>query len=228
MARIRFQFLTLIAGFLFIHAVLSASVAINRNGWSATADSFEVGSEPAKVLDGNASSLWQSRFTPAPAATLPHWIIIDMKTTYIVQAVSIQPRPADIGNGRIGGHKIEVSIDNTSWQLVAQGTYHNDATTKNTTFVTRQARYVKITATTEVQKASNPWTSIAEVNVFQDVVGSSPTPYAPPASGKGLWEKTIDFPLIPAAVSLLTTGKLLIWSAYAINNFGGDRGYVSR
>jgi galactose oxidase len=219
--------LALVTGVLFATVVSSASVAINRDGWSATADSFELGSEPAKVLDGNASSLWHSRFTPAPADTLPNWIIIDMKTIHSIQAVSIQPRPADNGNGRIGGHKIEVSTDNSSWQLVALGTYNNDATTKKTTFVTRQARYVKITATTEAQKSSNQWTSIAEINVFQDVMNSSQTPYTPPAPGKGLWEKTIDFPLIPAAVSLLTNGKLLVWSAYAKDDFGGDRGYVS-
>ncbi|EAT77235.2 hypothetical protein SNOG_15302 [Parastagonospora nodorum SN15] len=144
-----------------------------------------------------------------------------MKTTYNLQAISIQPRPAASGNGRIGGHKIEVSTDNTTWLVVALGTYNNDATTKKTTFVTRPARYVKITATTEAQQASNPWTSIAEVNVFQDVVNSSPTPYTPPVAGKGSWEKTIDFPLIPAAASLLTNGKILLWSSFAKDNFDG-------
>jgi len=224
MVKISFDLSAFVASSLCINAALSASVSISRNGWSATADSFEAGNEPARVLDGNASTFWHSRFTPAPADPLPNWIAIDMKTTYNVQAISIQPRPADSGNGRIGGHRIEVSTDNTTWLLVGLGTYNNDATTKKTTFVTRPARYVKITATTEAQQASNPWTSIAEVNVFQDVVNSSPTPYTPPAAGKGVWEKTIDFPLIPAAASLLTNGKILIWSSYAKDNFGGDQG----
>jgi galactose oxidase len=211
---------------LLLNDVLSASVAISRSGWTATADSYEIGNEPGKAIDGNASSLWHSRYSPAPADTLPNWIIIDMKATYNVQAVSIQSRPSDNANGRIGGHKIEVSNDNTTWQLAAQGTYNNDATTKRTTFVTRQARYVKITATSEAQSASNPWTSVAEINVFHDVVGSTPSPYTPPAAGKGLWEKTIDFPLIPAAVSLLPNGKVLVWSAFAKDNFGGAHGYT--
>ncbi|KAH4800478.1 hypothetical protein HBH69_198080 [Parastagonospora nodorum] len=224
MVKINLDLSAFATAFLCISAALSSSVAISRNGWSATADSFETGNEPVGVLDGNASTLWHSKFTPAPADPLPNWIAIDMKTTYNLQAISIQPRPAASGNGRIGGHKIEVSTDNTTWLVVALGTYNNDATTKKTTFVTRPARYVKITATTEAQQASNPWTSIAEVNVFQDVVNSSPTPYTPPVAGKGLWEKTIDFPLIPAAASLLTNGKILLWSSYAKDNFGGDQG----
>jgi galactose oxidase len=224
MARLRVNLFSLITSLCFINVASSALVAISRTGWTAIADSFEPGNEPARVLDGNSSSLWHSKFTPSPADSLPNWIAIDMKTTYNIQAVSIQPRPADNSNGRIGGHRIEVSTDNTTWQVAALGTYNNDATTKKTTFVTRQARYVKITATTEAQKASNPWTSIAEVNVFQDVVNGAPTPYTAPASGKGLWEKTVDFPLIPAAVSLLTNGKVLIWSSYAKDNFGGDLG----
>ena len=226
MARLSPHLFAFLGACLYIHAVSSASVAISRSGWTATADSFEAGNEPAKALDGNASSLWHSKYTPAPADALPNWIAIDMKATFNIHAVSIRPRPSDNANGRIGGHKIEVSLDNSSWQIAAVGTYNNDATTKKTTFVTRQARYVRITATTEAQYSANQWTSVAEINVFHDVSGSTPSPYTAPMSGKGLWEKTIDFPLIPAAVSLLTNGKLLIWSAYAKDNFGGQRGFT--
>jgi galactose oxidase len=211
----------LVSLLVFFITVRSASVAISRSGWTVVADSFETGNEPAKAIDGNATTFWHSRYSPAPAAALPHWITVDMKATYNVQSVTIQPRPSDNGNGRIGGHKIEVSIDNSTWQLAALGTYNNDATLKKTTFVTRQARYVRITATSEAQSASNPWTTVAEINIFQDTAT-----YTPPASGKGLWEKTVDFPLIPAAVSLLTNGKLLVWSAYAKDNFGGANGFT--
>ncbi|KAH9872827.1 hypothetical protein J1614_005221 [Plenodomus biglobosus] len=206
----------------FASIASSANVALSRTGWTATADSFQVGNEPAKALDNDATTFWNSKYSPAPVAPLPHWIVVDMKATYNVQAVSIQPRPASNADGRIGGHKVEVSTDNTNWQLVALGTYNNDATTKKTTFVTRPARYVRITATSEAQSTSNQWTAIAEINVFQDTA-----PYTAPAAGKGLWEKTVDFPLVPAAVSLLSNGKILIWSAYAKDNFEGPGGFVS-
>jgi galactose oxidase len=226
MARIHLHVVAIFATLLQLRVATSVLVAISRSGWTASADSYEAGSEPAKALDGNYTTLWHSRYSPAPADALPNWIAVDMKAIFNIQAVGIQPRPSDNGNGRIGGHRIEVSLDNTSWQTVAVGTYNNDATTKKTTFVTRQARYVKITATTEAQSSANPWTSVAEINIFHDVSSTTgaPTSYTAPTSGKGLWEKTIDFPLIPAAVSLLPTGKVLVWSAYAKDNFGGDRG----
>jgi len=143
-----------------------------------------------------------------------------MKASYNINAVSLQPRPSDNANGRIGGHRIEISTDNSSWKVVAVGTYNNDATTKKTSFVAKPARFVRITATSEAQSAVNQWTTIAEINIFQD------TAYAPPAAGKGLWEKTVDFPLVPAAVSLLPNGKVLMWSAFAKDNFGGSRGFT--
>jgi galactose oxidase len=198
----------------------AASVAISRSGWTATSDSFQAGNEPSKALDGNAASFWHSKYDPAPIDTLPNWIVVDMQSSYNINAISLQPRPSDNANGRIGGHKVEVSTDNTSWQLAAVGTYNNDATTKKTSFVARPARYVRITATSEAQSAANQWTTIAEINIFQD------TAYTPPAVGKGLWERTVDFPLVPAAVSLLPDGKVLMWSAFAKDNFGGQRGFT--
>lgn len=221
MAAYTFVLHVVLQALFFIGICSSVNVAISRTGWTATAETFQVGNEPSKALDNNATTFWHSKYSPAPIDTLPNWIIVDMKATYNVQAVSIQPRPADNANGRIGGHKIEVSTDSSTWQLVALGTYNNDATTKKTTFVTRQARYVKITATSEAQSPNNPWTAIAEINVFQDTAA-----YTAPPPSKGQWEKTVDFPLIPAAVSLLTNGKLLLWSAFAKDNFGGQRGFT--
>ncbi|KAF1837919.1 arabinogalactan endo-1,4-beta-galactosidase [Decorospora gaudefroyi] len=220
MAFSMFLFARLLTTLILASSVASASVAISRSGWTATADSFQPGNEPAKALDGSAATFWHSKYDPAPVDPLPNWIVVDMKASYNINAVSIQPRPSDNANGRIGGHKIEVSTDNTNWQIAAVGTYNNDATKKNTLFIARPARYLRITATSEAQNVANQWSSIAEINVFQD------TTFTPPASGKGSWEKTVDFPLIPVAVALLANGKLLMWSAYARDNFGGDRGFT--
>src|SRR5689334_22255596 len=90
--------------FLLVVPVISASVAICRTGWTVTADSYQTGNEPAKVLDGNATTFWHTKYSPTPVDTLPHWIVVDMKATYNVGAVSIQPRPSGSANGRIGGH----------------------------------------------------------------------------------------------------------------------------
>ncbi|CBY00935.1 similar to ricin-type beta-trefoil lectin domain/galactose oxidase domain protein [Plenodomus lingam JN3] len=187
---------------LFASVTFAANVALSRTGWTATANSFQIGNEPTKALDNDPNTFWHSKYSPAPIAPLPHWIVVDMKATYNVQAISIQPRPAANTNGRVGGHKVEVSTDNSNWQLAALGTYNNDAAVKKTTFVTRPARYVRITATKEAEGASDSSIAIADINIFQDTAA-----YAAPIAGKGLWEKTVDFPLVPAAVSLLPNGK---------------------
>ena len=42
----------------------------------------------------------------------------------------------------------------------------------------------------------------------------------------GRWSAVIDLPMVPAAGANLTNGKVLLWSAYAKNNFGGDNGFT--
>ncbi len=40
----------------------------------------------------------------------------------------------------------------------------------------------------------------------------------------GRWSGVIDLPMVPAAAANLANGKVLLWSAYAKDNFGGDNG----
>ncbi|KAL6706706.1 hypothetical protein ACN47E_005248 [Coniothyrium glycines] len=212
---------SLLSTVLFTGLGASVLTAINRTGWTTSADSFQIGNEPSKALDGDANTFWHSRYSPS-LDTLPNWIVVDMLSTYNVQAITTLPRPSSNANGRIGGHRIEVSTDNATWTIVAVGTYNNDATKKTTTFVPRPARYVRVTATSEAQSTSNQWSAIAEINVFHDPAVT----YRAPSAAKGLWQQTVDFPLIPAAVSLLPNGKVLMWSAFAKDNFGGANGYT--
>lgn len=160
--------LSLLSIFLLIRNVVSVSAPILRSAWTATADSFNQGNEPQKAIDANLNTFWHSQFNPTPDA-LPNWIIVDMKNTYNIHAVGYLPRQDGSANGRIGGHRIEVSTDGTNWNLAATGTYLNDDMVKITNFVTRAARYVRITVTTEAQQQGFQWTSAAEINVYHEV-----------------------------------------------------------
>ncbi|KAF2014579.1 carbohydrate-binding module family 32 [Aaosphaeria arxii CBS 175.79] len=203
--------------FLLIDTIIGAYFPINRQGWTATADSFQDGNEPSKAIDGNANTFWHSRYNPDDP--LPNSITIDMKQSFSVNGVSYQPRQDGSGNGRIGQHRIELSADGQSWgQPVAIGTYVNDATTKRTTFIARSARYVRITALSEAQGANNPWTSAAEINVFTEAN------YRSRSGWSGIWLNTVDIPIVPAAAANLPNGKVLLWSAYRIDDFGGGTG----
>jgi galactose oxidase len=163
MARLSFL---LLACSLF-GSVVPASIAINRAGWTVSADSQQTGNEAVNAIDGNPNTFWHTQYTPS-VAQLPHAITIDMKQSYLVTAVSYQPRQDGSSNGNIGQHKIELSTDGTNWgSPVVIGAYVNDAETKKSTFVPKPARYVRLTATTEAQGANNQWTSAAEINVFR-------------------------------------------------------------
>nr|WP_246041260.1 discoidin domain-containing protein [Streptomyces cadmiisoli] len=195
-----------------------ATVDLARTGWTATASSEETGGEngrAANVLDGDPDTFWHSRWS-GTAAPLPHSITVDMKRTADVSALSYQPR-RDRANGRAGSYTVTTSTDGTTFgEPVAKGTWKDDETVKTATFTrTEKARYVRLTVTTEAG-GRGPWTSAGEIRL------SGP---ADPAV-HGSWGRIIGFPLVPVATAVLPGDKMLAWSAYAVDNFGGSNGFT--
>jgi galactose oxidase len=199
-------------------ATIPASV-LPRTGWTATADSQETAAEngaAANVLDGDPATFWHSKWS-GTADPLPHTLIIDMQAAATVTGVRYRPRPGG-GNGTIGQYRVEVSLDGTTWGApVAAGTWADDAAEKTAAFFATRARYVRLTALTEAGRRG-PWTSAAEI----DLLGSD----EPPTSG-GRWDAPIGFPLVPAAAAMLPTGRVLAWSAFAPDSFGGASGFTT-
>ncbi|MFJ3960741.1 discoidin domain-containing protein [Streptomyces sp. NPDC090036] len=196
----------------------AATIDLPRTGWTAAASDEETGSEngrAANVLDGNANSIWHSRWAGTPAP-LPHTITIDMHRTAVVSALVYHPRP-DGPNGRAGAYTIATSTDGSTFGTpVAAGTWRDDDTVKTATFTrAEQARFVRLTVTSEAG-GRGPWTSAGEIRL------SGP---ASPAV-HGSWGRVTGFPLVPVATAVLPGDKLLAWSAYAVDRFGGSNGYT--
>ncbi|MFJ3978171.1 discoidin domain-containing protein [Streptomyces sp. NPDC090021] len=196
----------------------AATVDLSRAGWTATASDEETTGEngrAANVLDGNANTIWHSKWT-SPAAPLPHSITIDMHRTAVVSALVYAPR-ADGPNGRAGAYTVSTSTDGTSFgSPVASGTWRDDDTVKTATFTRAEhTRYIRLTVTSEAG-GRGPWTSAGEIRL------SGP---ASPAV-HGSWGRIIGFPLVPVATAALPGDKLLAWSAYAVDRFGGSNGYT--
>lgn len=192
-----------------------AQVASDRTGWTATADSSQPGNDAQNVLDGDPNTFWHTAYNPD--APLPHQITINMQTPRYVNALTYQPRQDGSFNGNIGEHKIYLSTDGVNWgDPVAIGTYLNDATTKRTVFANANAQYVRLFTLTEAN--GNQWSSAAEINV-EGAPGPPPSP-----SGVGSWGPTIDFPLVPVAIALQPSGKMLAWSSYDGAFFTGSPG----
>ncbi|PSN59805.1 galactose oxidase [Corynespora cassiicola Philippines] len=193
----------------------------SRSGWSVSADSQELTAEntPASnAVDGNAGSLWHTKYQGS-ADPLPHWFRIDAGSQQTVTGLAYLPR-LNQANGRIGQYTVQASNDSTDWSQVAAGTWADDGNEKVASFSAR-ARYFRLNALTEAG-GRGPWTSAGEINL----VSVESAPYVAPEPGKGLWTNTVDFPLVPAAAANLPNGKVLLWSAFARDNFGGSNGYT--
>lgn len=186
----------------------------DRTGWTATADSFQPGHEPQNVLDDKPDTIWHTQWQPTNAP-LPHHIIIDMKTPRRVYKVRYLTRQDFSQNGNIAQHEIYLSNDGVNFgDAVAIGTYQNDREDlqiRTSFFFARIARFVKIVILTEAN--GNQWASAAEIDVVSappDAVESSTNP-----ADFGLWDPTIDLPLVPVAIALLPNRfDVLMWSSY--------------
>ena len=83
------------------------AAAIDRTGWTATADSYQGGYPPSNVLDGSTSTFWHTPWYPS-VSPLPHQITVDMKSTYLIGSITYLPRQDQYLNGNVGQHVISV------------------------------------------------------------------------------------------------------------------------
>ncbi|CAJ0552342.1 Ff.00g063210.m01.CDS01 [Fusarium sp. VM40] len=206
--------------FLSLRASAPIGSAINRDNWKVTCDSQQPGNECSKAIDGDRDTFWHTTWgssDPKP----PHTYTIDMKSTQNVNGISMLPRQDGSPNGWFGRHNVFLSTDGKNWgSAVATGTWYADNTEKYSNFETRPARYVRLVAVAEAN--NQPWTSIAEINVFKA------DSYTKPQTGIGSWGPTLDFPIVPVAAAIEpTSGKVLVWSSYRNDAFGGSPGGVT-
>lgn len=153
------------------------------SGISITVDSFQVGNEGAKAIDGNTNSFWHTQYSPTLAA-LPHTAVINLTQTQLLNGFTYRPRQDGNSNGNIGQFTLETSLDASKWTLVVNGTFIDDESLKETGFANTQARYVRITALTEAG-ARGPWSSAAEFGVN----------VAPTSTTNGEWGPVIALPV---------------------------------
>jgi galactose oxidase len=185
--------------------VLAATISV---------DSFQSGNEGSKGIDANTATFWHTRYTPT-VATLPHSAIIDLGASIAVKGFSYRPRQDGNSNGNIGQYQISLSPNNVTWNTVATGTFPDDASLKTVSFTSTSTRYVRIVALTEAGNRGQ-WSSASELSV---------TPTSGDTS-KGSWGSIINLPLTPAAAFVMPNGKILTFSSFAKDTFGGPHGYT--
>ena len=94
----------------------------SRYGAIATADSEHSGFEAANVLDGDADTLWHTRWE-GDIPSYPHWIRIDLEEPMRLIGLDITPRQ-DMTNGHPGDYRAYVFDDlNRRGRPVARGVF---------------------------------------------------------------------------------------------------------
>ncbi|MFE2560354.1 discoidin domain-containing protein [Streptomyces sp. NPDC059352] len=140
---------------------------IDSLGWTVSADSEETVGEngrAANVLDGNASTMWHTRYEGG-AAPMPHWIDIDMGASHPVTGLEYLPRQDGGSNGTIADYQILTSTDGTTWTAAASGTFPSGSSAKTVGFPATTARFVRLKATSAAN--GQPFAAAAEINLYR-------------------------------------------------------------
>lgn len=136
----------------------------SKRTWATTADSSQVGNSLTAAFDDDPATFFHSEYDPI-LVPLPHAIVIDLTSTFVINSLTYLPRQDGVPNGNVGQHTIELSTDGTSWGIAATGMFADDATLKQAFFASTSARYVRFTALTEAGNRG-PWMSAAEINLL--------------------------------------------------------------
>ncbi|MZQ83198.1 DUF5110 domain-containing protein [Paenibacillus sp. 5J-6] len=181
-------------------------LAIPKNQLKASALSFQPGSEASKAIDGDANSVWHTKWDGSDK--LPQSIIVDLGKVRNISQFRYSPR-TDAGNGTIQSYNLYVSSDGTNYTKISSGSWTRNSVKKYVQFEAVDARYVKLEAVVAV----GGFASASELDVYE-------TPQAPPALGDILKGKpaSADSSDPSFAASNANDGKLdTMWMASDAN-----------
>lgn len=138
---------------------------VNKSTWKlVSADSQQGGNEATKAFDNNDASFWHTAWG-ANEPKCPHTIIIDMRTSYYVSALTYLGRQDGNDNGKVKDYEVYISADGKTWGTAcATGQFTKTTALQVAKFATpKEGRYIKFVAKSEVN--GNAWTSCAELGI---------------------------------------------------------------
>jgi len=94
-------------------------------------------------------------------------IEIDLRDVYQISGLSYLVRQDKIQDrGRIKNYNLYGSYDGVNWNLISSGKFENVQTEQIVNFIKHEARYVKFEALSDFGGESDPFTMVAEFNLF--------------------------------------------------------------
>ncbi len=130
---------------------------------TATAGDFQSGEGPENVLDGNAGTVWHTNWYAGEDHT-NHWLQLELSDVYTVDSFLYQPRQSGT-NGIITKYEIYTSLDGSSWEKAAEGSWAGNASWKTAEFEPTEAKYVKLVTVEAISDQSIVFASAAEVRL---------------------------------------------------------------
>lgn len=182
---------------------------VPREHWSLSCSSSYGEHECSQLIDGKNTTDWRSE------TGKEHSIVVDLKLPHSMNAVVVLPSISSGFDGVITQHEVHVSTDRKEWQgPLAYGIWPNTTRQRMSVFAPIPARYLKLTTRSEKPF----WVGISELNIY------ATTYTIPQDPAKGAWGPTVDFPVIPVSGANEITGKLVLWSSWASDQFHSTPG----
>lgn len=147
----------------------SARFGLAPYGWKVVNCSSEQGGTEAAAhaIDGDADTLWHSRYSPDTPGH-PHHLTIDLGKAHALTGFLYQPRTSG-SNGTTVDYAFEGSSDGQKWTELARGSFDNMANNPSERSVrfpkpAANTKFVRWTALREVQ--GRAWASVGELSVL--------------------------------------------------------------
>jgi hypothetical protein len=157
---------------------LTAGELVPRTDITATASSAGPAYPAANAVDGDERTTWRT----ASGVSAPHSITLDLQSARNLAGITYLPRQDGEVEGIVGQYRVSVSVDGTSFEKVADGSWRFDAGLRAASFRADGVRYVRFEAVSSGCTAA----ATAELNVIAGTSASeapqsvpSGTPDAP-------------------------------------------------
>ena len=136
-------------------------------GWKVVSvDSEDANSPASNAIDGNPSTIWQTRLNADLA--LPHQITVDMGSAQRIAGFTYLPRQDGSQQGLVENYRFETSVDGREWITDVDsgrfGNIQNNPELQEVPFAPVNARFFRFTALKEI--GANGLSSAAEISVL--------------------------------------------------------------
>ena len=133
---------------------------VPREQMTATATSAQSGYPASNAIDGKASTLWHTSWSPRVYP--PQVITLDLGGAYDVRGLQYLPRQDGNPNGVVTAYQVFVSTDGTTFTNAGSGTWALSGALKSADLSAPGARFVRL----EADQAGNGYVAAAEINII--------------------------------------------------------------